>query len=80
MAVNDLERDFLRMQHQADSIQEIIAGVRMRDAPDEEKKSQVGNLVRYLEMELLDSNWVDNGKDVSGLQAIAASGRAYWLG
>jgi len=52
----------------------------MRDAPDEEKKSQVGNLVRYLEMELLDSNWVDNGKDVSGLQDTAAAGRTYWLG
>ncbi len=39
MAVNELERDYLAMLHQCDIIEMIIAGQKMSDESDADKKT-----------------------------------------
>ena len=56
MAVNELERDYLAMLHQCDMIENVIAGLKMENETDEQKKKQVGNIIMHLEMEILVSS------------------------
>ena len=76
MAVNELERDYLAMLHQCDMIENIIAGLKMESDTDEQKKKQVGNIVMYLEMEVLDDKY--SGKDLSRVNSVITAGRTYW--
>ena len=74
MAVNELERDYLRMLHTCDMIESIQNGLKM----DQEKKKQVGNMVMTLENELLDDKYTTAGKDLTPINEAIASGRTYW--
>ena len=76
MAVNELERDYLAMLHHCDVIEMIISGQKMTDSTDEEKKSSVGGIVMTLEREILDDKY--DGKDLTRINSVIASGRTYW--
>lgn len=80
MAVNELERDYLKMVHNCDTIHNIINNRKMVDATDEEKKAQVGNIIMVLEMELLDDKYTTAGKDLSYINETITQGRTYWQG
>ncbi len=80
MAVNELDRDYLKMVHNCDSINNIMNNRKMVDGTDEEKKAQVGNIIMVLEMELLDDKYTTAGKDLTNINATIASGRTYWQG
>ena len=76
MAVNELERDYLAMLHQCDMIENVIAGLKMENETDEQKKKQVGNIVMYLELEVLDDKY--SNKDLSRVNSVITTGRNYW--
>lgn len=76
MAVNELERDYLDLLHQCDIIEMIIAGQKMEDSEDNEKKKTVGQIVMTLEREILDDKY--DGKDLSRINSTIAKGRTYW--
>jgi hypothetical protein len=76
MAVNELERDYLAMLHQCDIIEMVIAGQKMTESTDEEKKSGVGGIIMSLEMEILDDKY--SGKDLTRINSVIATGRTYW--
>ena len=76
MAVNELERDYLAMLHQCDIIEMIIAGQKMAESTDVEKKSSVGGIVMSLEGEILDDRYT--GKDLTRINSVIATGRTYW--
>ncbi len=76
MAVNELERDYLGMLHQCDIIEMIIAGQKMKDSPDEEKKSNVGGIIMSLEQEILDDKY--SKKDLTRINSVIKTGRTYW--
>lgn len=78
MAVNELERDYLRMLHTCDMIESIQNGLKMEQETDTEKKKQVGNMVMTLENELLDDKYTTAGKDLTPINEAIASGRTYW--
>lgn len=78
MPVNDLDRDHLRLLHTCDQIENVIAGLKNTEATDAEKKANVGNMVMYLETEVIDSRYTDGGKDMTRINAVIASGRTYW--
>ena len=78
MAVNELERDFMSILHECDMIESIIAGLKMDEATDAEKKQLVGNIVMKLEMDMLDDKWVTAGKDCTRINEVIATGRTYW--
>jgi hypothetical protein len=78
MAVNDLERDFLTLLHACDQIENIIAGLKNVGGTAEEKKVNVGNIVMYLETELLDDRYTEAGKDMTRISDVIAAGRTYW--
>ena len=78
MAVNELDRDHLKLLHMCDQIENIISGIKMDQESDSEKKKQVGNMVMYLETEVLDSKWSDGGKDLTRVNSVITSGRTYW--
>jgi len=80
MAVNELDRDYLSMVHNCDTIHNIINNRKMVEATDEEKKSQVGNIVMVVEIELLDDKYTTAGKDLTYINSSVATGRAYWQG
>ncbi len=80
MAVNELDRDYLKMVHNCDSINNIMNNRKMVDATDDEKKAQVGNIIMVLEMELLDDKYATAGKDLTNINATIAPGRTYWQG
>ena len=48
----------------------------MKDAPDEERKSNIGGIIMSLEMEILDDKY--SGKDLSRINSVIAKGRTYW--
>ena len=76
MAVNELERDYLDMLHQCDMIEMIIGGQKMESSDDTEKKKNVGQIVMVLEREILDDKY--DGKDLTRINSVIASGRTYW--
>lgn len=76
MAVNELERDYLDMLHQCDIIEMIIAGQKMENSEDTEKKKSVGQIVMVLEREILDDKY--DGKDLTRINSTIATGRTYW--
>jgi len=78
MAVSNFERDWLRLFHIGDQLENILNGLEAEQLDVQDKKQQVGSIVRYLEEELLDDKWAQAGKDVATLAAIAAAGRVYW--
>jgi len=78
MAVNELDRDHLKLLHMCDAIENIIGGMKMTQETDSEKKKQVGNMVMHLEMEALDSKYTDAGKDMTRINSVITSGRTYW--
>lgn len=78
MAVSNFERDWLRLFHIGDQLENILNGLEAQQLDVQDKKQQVGSIVRYLEEELLDDKWAEAGKDVATLAAIAAAGRVYW--
>ena len=78
MAVNELSRDFQKLLHMCDNIENIIAGYKMPDEDDGQKKKQVGNMVMHLEMEVLDSKYTDAGKDMTRINDTITTGRTYW--
>ena len=78
MAVNELNRDYLKLLHMCDQIENIISGMKMAQEADSEKKKQVGNMVMHLENEILDDKYEEAGKDLTHINAIIATGRAYW--
>ena len=78
MAVNEIDRDYLRLLHQVDLIENIMGGLKSAEASDEEKRLNVGNLAMLLESELLDSKWADAGKDMTRVQNSIVPARAYW--
>lgn len=78
MAVNELERDYLRMLHTCDMMENIQNGMKMTDEPDAEKKKQVGNMVMTLENEILDDKYTTAGKDMTRINDAIAAGRTYW--
>lgn len=78
MAVNELDRDYLMLIHQCDNIEDIIAGLRMRDEDDLSKKEQIGQLVSMLELSALDDKWEAAGKDMTPITEAIAAGRTYW--
>lgn len=78
MAVNELDRDYLKLLHMCDNIENIQAGMKMEQESDGEKKKQVGNMVMHLEAEVLDTKWADGGKDMTRINNTITSGRTYW--
>ena len=78
MAVNELDRDYLKLLHMCDNIENIQNGMKMEQESDGEKKKQVGNMVMHLEHEVLDTKWSDGGKDMTRINDTITSGRAYW--
>lgn len=78
MAVNELDRDYLRLIHMIDMMENVQNGMKMENETDTEKKKQVGNIVMHLEEEMLDSRYEDGGKDVSVINAAITAGRTYW--
>jgi len=78
MAVNELDRDYLKLLHMCDNIENIQNGMKMEQESDGEKKKQVGNMVMHLEAEVLDTKWTDGGKDMTRINDTITSGRAYW--
>ena len=57
MAVNELERDYLAMLHECDVIEMIIAGQKMEDSDESEKKKSVGGIIMSLEKQILDDKY-----------------------
>jgi hypothetical protein len=78
MAINELDRDYLKLLHMCDNVENIQAGMKMEPESDAEKKKQVGNMVMHLEHEVLDTKWTDGGKDMTRINDTIASGRTYW--
>ena len=78
MAVNELDRDYLKLLHMCDGIENIIGGMKMSEETDSEKKKQVGNMVMHLEMEVLDSKYTDASKDMTRINSTITTGRTYW--
>ena len=78
MAVNELDRDYLKLLHMCDHIENIIGGMKMDQETDAEKKKQVGNMVMHLEMEVLDSKYTEASKDLSRINSTITKGRTYW--
>ena len=78
MAVNELDRDYLKLLHMCDAIENIIGGMKMDQETDSEKKKQVGNMVMHLEMEVLDSKYTDASKDMTRINSTITKGRTYW--
>lgn len=78
MAVNELDRDYLHLLHSCDQIENIIGGLKQTGATDAEKKSNVGNIIMYLETEILDDKYTTAGKDMSRINSVIATGRTYW--
>lgn len=78
MAVNELDRDYLRLIHMIDMMENVQNGMKMENETDTEKKKQVGNIVMHLEEEMLDSRYEDGGKNVDVINAAITAGRAYW--
>lgn len=78
MAVNELDRDYLKLLHMCDNIENIQNGMKMEHEGDAEKKKQVGNMVMHLEAEVLDTKWADGGKDMTRINDTITSGRTYW--
>ena len=78
MAVNELDRDYLKLLHMCDQVENIQNGMKMEHESDAEKKKQVGNMVMHLEMEVLDDKWETAGKDMTRINDSIASGRTYW--
>jgi hypothetical protein len=78
MAVNELDRDHMKLLHICDAIENVIGGMKMTEETDGEKKKQVGNMVMHLEMEALDSKYADAGKDMTRINSVITSGRTYW--
>ena len=78
MAVNELDRDYLKLLHMCDNIENVIAGMKMENENDTEKKKNVGGMVMHLEMEVLDSKYTDGGKDMTRINDTITSGRTYW--
>ena len=76
MAVNELERDYLGLLHECDMIENVIAGLKMEGEPVEQRKKQVGNIVMYLETEILDDKYKD--KDLTRINEVIKAGRTYW--
>tara|TARA_B100001939_G_scaffold46519_1_gene36088 strand:- start:3881 stop:4129 length:249 start_codon:yes stop_codon:yes gene_type:complete len=80
MAVNELDRDYLKMVHNCDTILNIINNRKMTESPIEERKGQVGNIIMVLELELLDDKYTTAGKDLSYINETITQGRTYWQG
>lgn len=78
MAVNELDRDYLKLLHMCDQIENIQRGMKMEHEDDAQKKKQVGNMVMHLEMEVLDDKWEAAGKDMTRINDSIVSGRTYW--
>lgn len=78
MAVNELDRDYLRLLHMCDLIENIQNGLKLENEGDAEKKKQVGNMVMTLENEILDDKYTEGGKDLTRINASITSGRTYW--
>lgn len=78
MAVNELDRDYLHLLHSCDQIENIIGGLKQTGSTDDEKKSSVGNIIMYLETEILDDKYTTAGKDMSRINSVIATGRTYW--
>lgn len=78
MAVDELDRDYLKLLHMCDGIENIIGGMKMDQETDSEKKKQVGNMVMHLEMEVLDSKYTDASKDMTRINSTITKGRTYW--
>lgn len=78
MAIDELERDYLRLLHQCDVIENVIAGIKLSDAPDVDKKLTVSNMVMHIEQEILDSKYTDASKDLTRVNSVIATGRTYW--
>lgn len=78
MAVNELDRDYLKLLHMCDSIENIIGGMKIENETDSEKKKAVGGMVMHLEMEVLDSKYTDAGKDMTRINDTITTGRTYW--
>lgn len=78
MAINELDRDYVRMLHTCDLIENIMNGMKLEPETDTQKKKQVGNMVMQLEMEVLDSKWTEGNKDLTRVNEVIATGRTYW--
>lgn len=78
MAVNDLDRDYLRLLHMCDNMENIIAGMKLVNVDDAEKKINVGNIVMVLEAEVLDDKYTEAGKDLTRINEAIAAGRTFW--
>ena len=78
MAVNELNRDYLKLLHMCDQITNVINGLKMENETEAEKKKNVGNMVMHLEMEILDDKYEEAGKDLAPIQAAINTGRVYW--
>lgn len=78
MAVNELDRDYIKLLHMCDQIENIQNGMKMEHEGDAEKKKQVGNMVMHLEMEVLDDKWETAGKDMTRINSTITAGRTYW--
>jgi hypothetical protein len=78
MAVNELDRDYLKLLHMCDQIENIQSGMKMEHEGDAQKKKQVGNMVMHLETEVLDDKWEAAGKDMTRINDSIVSGRTYW--
>lgn len=76
MAVNELERDYLAMLHQCDTIENVIGGMKMKESDDKEKKACVGGIIMTLETEILDDKYAK--KDLSRINEVIKAGRTYW--
>ena len=76
MAVNELERDYLAMLHSCDIIEMVIAGQKMNESTDAEKKANVGGIIMSLENQILDDKYKD--KDLTRINNVIKTGRTFW--
>ena len=78
MAVNELDRDFLRLTHMCDKMDDIRNGIAVPDESAEEKKRLIGGMVVAVEEEILDTKYVDAGKDMTAINTALTAARTYW--
>ena len=78
MAINELDRDYLKLLHMCDVMEMIQAGQKSKDSTDAEKKRNVGGIVMQLEGEILDDKYTTGGKSLTRINASITAGCSYW--
>jgi len=71
----DIAQDYTAMGHSVTLINEVIAGTKMEDETDEDKKSCVSRNVEHLELMKAKDYWTD--EDMTAVNSAITSGNNY---